>query len=54
MAERPLAGQLAAFAARATFDQLPAEVIDSVRLRVLDILGICVAASRLDTSQARA
>lgn len=52
MAERPLAGQLAAFAARATFDQLPAEVIDSVRLRVLDILGICVAASRLDTSQA--
>jgi 2-methylcitrate dehydratase PrpD len=52
MTERPLAGQLAAFAVRATFDQLPAEVIDSVRLRVLDILGICVAASRLNTSQA--
>jgi 2-methylcitrate dehydratase PrpD len=52
MAERPLAGQLAAFAAQATFARLPAEVIDSVRLRVLDILGICVAASRLDTSQA--
>lgn len=52
MAERPLAGQLAAFAAQATFDRLPAAVIDSVRLRVLDILGICVAASRLDTSQA--
>ena len=52
MTERPLAGQLAAFATQATFDELPAEVIDSVRRRVLDIIGICVAASRLDTSRA--
>jgi 2-methylcitrate dehydratase PrpD len=52
LAEFPLAARLAAFAASATFDELPAEVIDSVRLRVLDILGICVAASRLDTSRA--
>jgi 2-methylcitrate dehydratase PrpD len=50
--EPRLAERLAAFAAEATFDRLPAAVIDSVRQRVLDILGICVAASPLDTSAA--
>jgi 2-methylcitrate dehydratase PrpD len=47
-----LAEQLAEFATKSTFDRLPAEVTDSVRQRVLDILGICVAASPLDTSGA--
>jgi len=47
-----LAERLAAFAAEATFDRLPAAVTDSVRQRVLDILGICVAASPLDISGA--
>jgi 2-methylcitrate dehydratase PrpD len=51
MAELTLAEQIGRFATTSTFDQLPDEVVDSVRKRVLDILGICVAASSLDTSQ---
>lgn len=47
-----LAQSVGAFAAAATFDQLPSDVIDSVRMRVLDVLGICVAASPLQTSAA--
>jgi 2-methylcitrate dehydratase PrpD len=47
-----LAQRLAAFAAATTPDTLPAEVADSVRKRVLDVLGICVAAAPLDTSRA--
>src|SRR5579875_1055544 len=52
MAERTLAQLLAEFAAAARFETLPEEVVDSVRKRVLDVLGICVAASSLDTSAA--
>jgi 2-methylcitrate dehydratase PrpD len=52
MPERTLAQSLADFAVQATFERLPAEVVDSVRKRVLDHLGICVAASALDTSRA--
>ncbi|HUZ23299.1 MAG TPA: MmgE/PrpD family protein [Streptosporangiaceae bacterium] len=51
-AETTLAQQVGAFAAASTFSRLPAEVIDSVRKRILDILGICVAATPLDTSAA--
>jgi len=47
-----LAEQIGAFAVASTYDRLPAEVIDSVRKRVLDVLGICVAATPLDTSAA--
>jgi 2-methylcitrate dehydratase PrpD len=50
MAERTLAQQLASFAAEASFERLPPEVVDSVRKRMLDVLGICVAATDLDTS----
>ena len=52
MTELTLAEQIGHFATSSTFDRLPEEVVDSVRKRVLDILGICVAASSLDTSQA--
>lgn len=52
MAEETLAQQLAAFASQSTYDSLPPEVIDSVRGRVLDILGICFAATELETSKA--
>jgi len=50
VAERTLAEQLARFAVANQYDTLPAEVTQSVRMRVLDILGICVASSTLDTS----
>lgn len=47
-----LARQLGEFAAAATYARLPAEVAGSVRQRILDVLGICVAATPLDTSAA--
>jgi len=50
MPESTLAQQLARFAVANSFDTLPPDVVGSVRMRVLDILGICVAASSLDTS----
>ncbi len=40
-----LARELAAFAARLRFEDIPAEVVASVRLRALDVLGIALAAS---------
>jgi 2-methylcitrate dehydratase PrpD len=40
-----LAEALARFAAETTFEQLPAEVVRSVELRVLDTLGICLAST---------
>jgi len=40
-----LAERLAAFAEGLTFADIPAEVVESVELRVLDILGIALAAS---------
>lgn len=47
-----LAQRLARFAAESTYDSLPPAVISSVRERVLDILGICAAATELETSRA--
>lgn len=52
MAEPTLAQALAEFAVAASYPRLPADVVDSVRKRVLDILGIAVAASPLPTSAA--
>jgi 2-methylcitrate dehydratase PrpD len=43
-----LAERLAAFAADLEFDSLPDEVVASVRLRALDILGLGLAASTYD------
>ncbi|MFX0592540.1 MmgE/PrpD family protein [Melissospora conviva] len=50
--ETTLGARLAEFAARSATDGVPAEVAASVRQRVLDILGLCVAAHRLETSAA--
>ncbi|MEO7130721.1 MAG: MmgE/PrpD family protein [Dermatophilaceae bacterium] len=47
-----LAGQLSQFAQDAFQDGVPPAVSASVRQRVLDILGLCVGAHRLPTSQA--
>lgn len=47
-----LAPLLARFARQSTFDRLPDAVVDSVRARVLDTLGIAAAATPLDTSAA--
>lgn len=47
-----LAERLADFAARSSFESLPAEVVQSVRMRVLDTLGIAAAAAPLPTSRA--
>ena len=52
MVEPTLAQQLAAFASASAYDSLPIDVIDSVRGRVLDILGISFAATELETSKA--
>ncbi|MDO8836676.1 MAG: MmgE/PrpD family protein, partial [Vicinamibacterales bacterium] len=41
---------MAAFAAATTFASLPREVVESFTHRVLDTLGICAAATALDTS----
>jgi 2-methylcitrate dehydratase PrpD len=43
-----LARRLAAFTAGLRFEDIPAEVVASVRLRVLDILGIALASSTTD------
>ncbi|MPZ62858.1 MAG: MmgE/PrpD family protein [Propionibacteriales bacterium] len=53
MSDEPtLADRLAAFAVAAREKDLPDEVAASVRSRILDVLGICVAAATLDTSRA--
>ncbi len=52
MPERTLGERLAEFATAYPYDRLPPDVVDSVRKRVLDVLGICVAASPLPTSEA--
>lgn len=51
MSELTLAQQIARFAIANSFDELPSDVVESVRKRVLDILGICIASSSLETSQ---
>lgn len=52
MTDSTLAQQLAEFAARAAKDGVPDDVAASVQQRVLDVLGLCVAAHRLPTSAA--
>jgi 2-methylcitrate dehydratase PrpD len=47
-----LAQQLAAFAAGTSYDDLPDVVVESVKMRVLDTIGIAVAAAPLETSRA--
>lgn len=47
-----LAEELAAFASQTRMDGPPPDVVDSVAKRVLDTLGICVAAANLSTSRA--
>lgn len=51
MTERTLAQQLADFAVGATYHRLPGDVVASVQERVLDTLGICYAATGLETSR---
>jgi 2-methylcitrate dehydratase PrpD len=51
MSELTLAETISRFAVSNVYGRLPSEVADSVQKRVLDILGICVAASTLDTSR---
>jgi 2-methylcitrate dehydratase PrpD len=45
-----LARRLAEFAASLDFADVPAEVVDSVRMRTLDVVGIALAASTLETA----
>ncbi|RGE16308.1 MmgE/PrpD family protein [Leucobacter sp. wl10] len=52
MSDPTLSQRLARFAAEASYAALPADVVESVRGRVLDILGICFAATELRTSHA--
>ncbi|MGW4420653.1 MmgE/PrpD family protein [Streptosporangium sp. NPDC004631] len=52
MAEPTLGRLLADFAADTSWATLPGEVVGSVRSRVLDVIGLCVAAHRLPTSTA--
>ncbi|OZE36062.1 MULTISPECIES: MmgE/PrpD family protein [unclassified Rhodococcus (in: high G+C Gram-positive bacteria)] len=52
MSERTLAQHLARFAATTRFQDLPDAVVTSVGMRVLDTLGIAVAATDLETSKA--
>jgi 2-methylcitrate dehydratase PrpD len=47
-----LAQEIGRFAATTSFADLPEEVVDSVRKRVLDTIGIAVAAAPLETSRA--
>lgn len=46
-----LAAKLASFAAEVAFDDLPDEVVESVKHRVMDTLGICVAAREVDAAR---
>lgn len=52
MSAPTLAEQLGAFAAGTSYDDLPEAVVESVKMRVLDTLGIAVAAAPLETSRA--
>lgn len=52
MSDVTLSQSLARFAISTNFEKLPEDVVASVKGRVLDTLGICLAATRLDTSLA--
>src|SRR3984957_2138898 len=51
VSERTLVEQPACFMTAPPFDQLPDDVVASVGQRILDTIGICVAACELDTSR---
>lgn len=51
-ADTTLAEQIARLASKTDLSTLPTEVIDSVKMRVLDTMGIAVAAAPLETSRA--
>jgi len=51
MTDGTIAQQVAAFAVANDYARLPIEVRESVKMRVLDTLGICVRASTLATSE---
>jgi len=50
MTDRTVSQKLAEFAAAVSYDRLPAEVVESVRERILDTVGLCLGAAPLDTS----
>ena len=50
MSELTIARRLAEFAASVRYEALPSAVVESVRERVLDTLGLCLGARPLDTS----
>jgi 2-methylcitrate dehydratase PrpD len=52
MTDATLAEQLASFAAGTSYGTLPDDVVQSVKMRVLDTLGITAAAAPLETSRA--
>lgn len=47
-----LSGRLAGWAAALRFDEIPPEVVQSAKDRVMDLLGICVAARGVDAAVA--
>lgn len=51
-AQQPIALQLADWAHALRFEDLPPAVVESIKSRVLDTLGIAVAAATLETSRA--
>lgn len=51
LTEMTLSQHLARFADEVTYEDLPLVVIESIKSRVLDILGICAAAAPLETSR---
>lgn len=50
--QKPVAIVIAEWADALRYEDLPAPVVESIKSRVLDTLGIAVAASRLETSRA--
>jgi 2-methylcitrate dehydratase PrpD len=51
MSEATILDQLSAFTADLTYADLPGEVVASIKTRVMDTLGLCVAAAPLETSR---
>ncbi|MEV4201583.1 MmgE/PrpD family protein [Micromonospora globbae] len=52
MAEHTLSRRIAELAAQTQVDRLPADVVASTRLRILDTLGLALRAQHLDSSRA--
>ena len=47
-ASRPLSTELSAWAARIAFNDLPNDVVDATKLRVLDVIGLALAGAETD------